>query len=131
MTAPSPLWARPLEDLRAAPIVEIRGLSGGDIGDSHLVEFASGDRLFVKQYADASKGRCQAEAQGLTQLAETQALRVATPVAWGRKWLALEWIEESPPAPDFAVRLGHGLARLHSSAPDLGVSSRGLGVISA
>jgi fructosamine-3-kinase len=118
MTAPTPLWARQLEEVRDDPVSGIQGVDGGDIGDSHLVEFASGERLFVKHYADASEGRCRAEARGLAQLAQTQTLRVATPIAWGQRWLALEWIEQAPPAPDFALRLGRGLARLHAATPD-------------
>jgi len=96
-------------------------VAGGDIGDSHRVEVAGGERLFVKSYATAPPGIAEAEARGLAWLDEAEAIRVARVRGFGADWLALDWIDSARPGPDYSEQLGRALAKLHASgAPRFG-----------
>jgi fructosamine-3-kinase len=97
---------------------EVRPVSGGDIADSYRVDLASGDRLFAKVYSGGPSGIGEAEARGLEWLREVDALRVPAVFCHGLDWLALEWIEPARPRPDFADRLGSGLADIHRQSRD-------------
>lgn len=107
-----------LEARLGAAVRRARPVAGGDLGESARVELASGRSIFLKRYATAPAGVATSEAEGLQWLAEADALPVATPLVWGPDWLALEWIESAPPAPDAAEGLGRGLARLHAAGAE-------------
>jgi fructosamine-3-kinase len=114
-----PAWTEELQAALGTP--ELRSwtpIAGGDIGESHRVELASGDRIFVKRYDDGLPGIASSEARGLKWLYKAGALRVPEILATGENWLALEWIESAPRARDFDERLGAGLARLHATGAD-------------
>jgi len=96
----------------------IRPVSGGDIADSYRVDLASGNRVFAKVYSGGLSGIGEAEAKGLEWLREVDALRVPEVFAHGLDWLALEWIEPARSLPDFADRLGSGLAGIHKKSRD-------------
>ena len=120
-----PDWRDALEAVHSAKISQVRGVAGGDIGDSRRVEFESGEAVFLKLYPtpepsdlDGNSGLGRAEANGLAWLARTETLRVAQVIAWDEDWLALEWIESARPATDYDERLGVGLAELHRANPD-------------
>lgn len=114
-------WLDAVEADLGVRITRHSAVAGGDIGDSHRVELASGERLFVKSYATAPPGMAEAEARGLAWLDEAEAMRVARVRGVGTDWLALDWIDSARPAPDYDEQLGRGLARLHSSgAPRFG-----------
>lgn len=94
-------------------------VSGGCINHGMRVELADGP-VFVKYNADAPAGLFAAEARGLDALrAAADGLVVPRVLAWADAedgapaWLALEWLEPARRAPDFAERLGRGLAALH------------------
>lgn len=89
-----------------------RPIGGGDINDAWRVE--AGDRaVFVKTNDGADPEMFLREAEGLAWLAEAKALRVPAVLAVSSAFLALELIEPARRAPDFADRLGRGLAALH------------------
>lgn len=97
----------------AAPV------SGGCINHGMRVETADGP-VFVKHNADAPAGMFAAEARGLDALrAAADGLVVPRALAWAEAgdgapaWLAVEWLEPSRRGPNFAERLGRGLAALH------------------
>ncbi len=93
-------------------------IGGGDIGDSFRVSLASGGVAFVKHYHDAPSGLAACEARGLEWLAQAEAeIRIPRRLGYASDWLALEWIETRPPAPEFDCLLGEGLAGLHGAAP--------------
>jgi len=118
-----PPWADALARATGSRLASATPVTGGDIADSFLVELDDGRRVFVKHYArleaapDDTPPIAVAEARGLAWLAEADAIRVARPVANGDDWLALEWIESAPKAPDHDEVLGRGLARLHAEGP--------------
>lgn len=89
-----------------------RPIGGGDVNDAWRVE--AGDRaVFVKTNDGADPEMFLREAEGLAWLAEAKALRVPEVLAVSSAFLALELIEPARRAPDFADRLGRGLAALH------------------
>jgi fructosamine-3-kinase len=106
-------------EARLGPVRGAAPVSGGCINHGMRVELADGP-VFVKYNADAPPGLFAAEARGLDALrAAADGLVVPRALAWAEAedgapaWLALEWLEPSRRAPDFAERLGRGLAALH------------------
>lgn len=125
MTARAP-WRSALEEATGTAVVSTTEVGGGDIAESRRVELADGTVLFVKHYDGVAPPSpdtppiAEAEARGLDWLADAgvDELRIPRPVANGDDWLALDWIQPAPPAPDHDERLGRGLARLHAASPD-------------
>jgi protein-ribulosamine 3-kinase len=106
-------------EARLGPVRGAAPVSGGCINHGMRVELADGP-VFVKHNPDAPLGLFAAEARGLDALrAAADGLVVPRALAWAEAqggapaWLALEWLEPSRRAPDFAERLGRGLAALH------------------
>jgi fructosamine-3-kinase len=113
-------------EARLGPVRGAASVSGGCINHGMRVELADGP-VFVKHNADAPPGLFAAEARGLDALrAAADGLVVPRALAWAEAeggapaWLALEWLEPSRRAPDFAERLGRGLAALHRAGRDDG-----------
>jgi protein-ribulosamine 3-kinase len=114
---PDPL-RRALE-ARLGPVRGASPVGGGCINHGARVMTADGP-VFVKHNAAAPPRLFAAEARGLEALrAAAESLVVPRVLAWAEAeggapaWLALEWLEPAPRAPDFAERLGRGLAELH------------------
>lgn len=106
----------------ARKIVEVAPLTGGCINHGARLTAEGGARFFLKWNAHAPPRFFDAEAEGLRALAAARALRVPSPVARGGRsgspaWLLLEYIPAGKPTANFSELLGHGLARLHASAP--------------
>lgn len=113
-------------EARLGPVRGAAPVSGGCINHGMRVELADGP-VFVKHNASAPPGLFAAEARGLDALrAAADGLIVPRALAWAEAeggapaWLALEWLEPSRRAPDFAERLGRGLAALHRAGRDGG-----------
>lgn len=91
-------------------------VAGGSTHRFYRWRCASG-WLFVKVARSEAHAQFAAEAQGLTELARADALRVpqvrAQGVAGGHAFLALEWIEVGASDARSERRLGEGLAALH------------------
>ncbi|MEM1113557.1 MAG: fructosamine kinase family protein [Pseudomonadota bacterium] len=103
-------------------IQDCKTLSGGSINRAFSVESAS-QRFFVKLNNASRKDMFAAEAAGLSELANTGAIRVPSVIAQGadgnEAWLILEHIALSPTNSD-AV-LGEQLAAMHRAcAPYFG-----------
>lgn len=121
---PGAALRRAIERALGGAIVELRRIGGGDINDAWAVRCRGphGDpdvRAFVKARAGAERDAFTVEAAGLRWLAEPGVLRVPRVLAVGEDppFLALELVDEGPPAPDTAEVLGRGLAALHRAAP--------------
>jgi fructosamine-3-kinase len=106
-------------EARLGPVRGAAPVAGGCINHGMRVELADGP-VFVKYNAEAPPGMFAAEARGLDALrAAADGLAVPRALAWAEAeggtpaWLALEWLQPSARAPDFAERLGRGLAGLH------------------
>lgn len=103
-----------LERSLGSSVLGSSALSGGDINQAERVELADGRRVFVKHNPSAPPGMFEAEAEGLTWLAEARALPVPEVIAIGRDHLVLELVEPGRRRPGFDEALGRGLARLHA-----------------
>jgi fructosamine-3-kinase len=106
---------------RLGPVRGASPVAGGCINHGMRVVTADGP-VFVKYNAEAPPGLFAAEARGLDALrAAADGLIVPRVLTFGEAgdgvpaWLALEWLEPSARAPDFAERLGRGLAALHGA----------------
>ena len=97
----------------------IRDLAGGDINRAALVRWGDTD-WFLKYHQSAPEGMFAAEAQALTEIANTGCIRVPMPIAHGlhdtTSWLLLEHLELAPDGP--AELLGEQLAALHRVTAD-------------
>ena len=91
---------------------------GGCINAATVVQ--GGDqRYFVKSNDTAKLDMFTAEAAGLNEIAQAQAIRVPAPICWGtsgdQAYLVLEYVEQGQPQPESMTRLGQELAQLHRS----------------
>ena len=94
-----------------------RPVSGGDISAAWRFETRNGVAVFLKTGPASSHEMFSAEAEGLTELAAPQAVRVprvlACSIAGDTAFVALEWMTFGRPARDTERVLGERLAALH------------------
>ncbi len=104
---------------RAVRIARAEPIHGGCVNPSACLIDGDGTRWFVKWNERAPAGMFDAEADGLAALAHARALRVpavlgvSAGASSALQWLLLEYVAPGRPAPDYASRLGEGLAALH------------------
>jgi fructosamine-3-kinase len=105
-------------------VMSSRPLAGGDICRAYEATLASGLTLFVKTHTSAPRGLFEAEAKGLTWLAQPKALRVPNVLGYSKvedgqvPFLALEYIKPGTRAADYAAQLGRGLASVHRAGAE-------------
>lgn len=91
-------------------------VSGGDISAAWRMVSDSGD-LFIKTGPLSAKEMFTAEAEGLSEIAKTQTMRVPRVIANGQSettvFLALEWLDFEPATATVLSRCGEQLAELH------------------
>ncbi|HVE93833.1 MAG TPA: fructosamine kinase family protein [Acidimicrobiales bacterium] len=111
-------------------VVSMSVLRGGDVADAYRVECASSGVVFAKTHRSPPPGFFTTEAAGLCWLRYAAAVPVPEVLAvddgerYGVPMLVLEWIEQSPRAPDDAA-FGRSLAALHAAgAPAFGREDR-------
>jgi fructosamine-3-kinase len=92
---------------------EARRVGGGDINEAYRVTLADGRDAFVKTRARANPGEYEAEAVGLSWLAEPGLVRTPAVLEVGEDWLALEWVQPGGLSAAGAEELGRGLAGTH------------------
>ncbi len=114
--------------LLGADVSGLRSLPGGDINEAYELSLSDGRRVFAKSNSAAPASFFEAEASGLSWLAEARALRVpavlgVTTAADAKcAFLVLELLVSAPRVRDFDARLGQGLAALHRfGAPEFGL----------
>lgn len=94
---------------------------GGSINRAAVLE-GGGRRYFVKLNSKDRLPMFEAEAEGLAEMAATDAVRVPEPVchgtAGGRAYLALEYLELTGTTDGHAGRLGRQLADMHRHQTD-------------
>jgi fructosamine-3-kinase len=77
-----------------------------------------GDQRYFVKFNDAAKlDMFTAEAAGLNEIAQAQAIRVPAPICWGtsgdQAYLVLEYVEQAHPQRESMAQLGQALAQLH------------------
>ena len=101
--------------LRSQPTCRVHG---GSINECYRWEGHAGP-LFVKVAPARGSAMFEAEAAGLEELRQAQAVRVpqvlSTGTSAGKAWLALEWIQSGVPSRATDAILGEQLARQHRS----------------
>lgn len=106
-----------IQDVSGQPFVLAQQCTagGGCIHQSLILSGRDGRRFFLKLNTPACAGLFAAEADGLVALAQSGAVRVPVPLAWGsdmhHAWLLLEYLELRPHGD--ATALGRSLAALH------------------
>ncbi|MFW5951237.1 MAG: fructosamine kinase family protein [Gemmatimonadota bacterium] len=110
---------------RGATIDRLRPVGGGCISPTARIELDTGDAFFLKWgQAGLPTGLLAAEARGLRQLRQADAVRVPEVIGSGDDgpgWLLLEWLEPGAATRDAWARLGRELAELHGHrAPAFG-----------
>lgn len=106
---------------RPASVRETGALGGGCINPSARLETTDGEAFFLKWNASAPREMFSAEADGLSALAATGAIRIPEVLGWGGTstredpgWLLMELVARGSQSSDYGRRLGERLARLHS-----------------
>jgi fructosamine-3-kinase len=120
-----PDWAAIAAQLEGAGI-DTRGkkprpVSGGDISAAWRLEATYGD-IFLKTGPASSFDMFAAEAEGLLELAQADAIRVPEVLAFGNEnggaFIALEWLELGSSNTSIERRFGEQLAELHRTTKD-------------
>ncbi len=91
-------------------------VDGGCINAASVVQ--GGDQRYFVKFNDAAKlDMFTAEAAGLNEIAQAQAIRVPAPICWGtsgdQAYLVLEYVEQAHPQRESMAQLGQALAQLH------------------
>jgi len=96
------------------PILELLPVSGGCISEAWQVRTTE-ETVFVKLSKGLLPGMLSAEAQGLHELAKSEAIRVPEVIRLTEDFLVLEFIPTAiNPPTDFWPKLGQQLANLHA-----------------
>lgn len=93
-----------------------RPVRGGDINAAWRID-VGGRSLFLKTAPVASQQMFEAEAEGLKELAQADAVRVPEVYACGPAgrdaFIAIEWLDFGPPSKEAEIAFGEQLAALH------------------
>jgi fructosamine-3-kinase len=100
-------------------------VGGGSINDAAVFSGRCGRQFFVKRNTADKLDMFAAEAEGLTALAQAQAIRVPEPIcvgqAEGESFIVMEYIRFGAGDADSHTRLGQQLAQMHRyTAPEYG-----------
>ncbi len=108
---------RSIEEILEKKIIEHSSVSGGSIATSQLVETINGEKYFVKTYGSNST-ILQNEANGLRELAKSEAIRIPKVIAVTEEFLLLEFIGTGRRRGNFSELLGVQFAKMHRTTSD-------------
>ncbi len=94
-------------------IVLRKPVPGGCINHGARLTTTDGHRLFLKTNPQTPTELFAREAEGLSALRATGAVRLPEPLLHGPDFLMLEYLPSAAPSSDYWECLGEGLARLH------------------
>ena len=97
-----------------AEVVEVVGVSGGDICQASRLTLADGRTVFAKSRPGAPADFFHTEAAGLRRLAAAGGAPVPEVLAVTDDALILEWLEPGRPTPAAAEEFGRALAATHA-----------------
>ena len=119
-----------VEAALGASVHQVGTVRGGDVAEAYRVELAGGGVVFAKTHSSPPPNFFSTEAAGLEWLRAARAVLVPEVLAvddgdaYGVPLLVLEWVDESPRAPDDDA-FGRALAALHGAgAPAFGREDR-------
>lgn len=92
-----------------------RRIGGGDINEAYEVTLEDGRRAFVKTRGRIDPGEYEAEAAGLSWLAEPGLVRTPSVLEVSEDYLALEWVAPGALNEAGAEDLGRALAGTHAA----------------
>jgi fructosamine-3-kinase len=102
------IFSQPAQILNVAPV------GGGCINETSVVSLSNGEKVFLKYHSDPPAGFFAGEAKGLELLGKAEnGPQVPKPLAHGKHFLILEYIEEQSAGSGFYVQFGRALAGLH------------------
>ncbi len=110
-----------LEKIYSQPvqIVNSSSVGGGCINETAIVSLSNGEKVFLKYHANPPTGFFAGEARGLALLgAVKNGPQVPKPLAQGKHFLILEYIEKQVPTHNFYIQFGRALAELHRVTQD-------------
>lgn len=116
-----PLVAKRVEELLGSAVIATAPVAGGDISTITRVRLSDGTTALVKTHHQAPEGFFDAEARGLTWLAEAHVdggVAVPEVLAHDHECLVLRWVEPGKNTVDAAIALGESLARTHRAGAD-------------
>ncbi|MGZ5405328.1 MAG: fructosamine kinase family protein [Nocardioides sp.] len=116
-----PLVAKRVEELLGSSVIATAPVAGGEISTTTRVRLSNGMTALVKTHHQAAEGFFDAEARGLTWLAEARrdgGVAVPEVLAHDHECLVLRWVEPGKNTVDAATNLGQALARTHRFGAD-------------
>ncbi len=99
------------ENILQEKIVTSHSLGGGCIADSQVIKTESGKKYFIKKYALPNIHK--AEANGLTELAKPNVIKIPEVIFYDDEILILEFIQEGKKKNNFFEDFGRQVAKLH------------------
>lgn len=113
-----PNVAKRAEQLLDTAVISTSSVAGGDISTAVRLRLSNGTTALMKSLPHAAEGFFDAEARGLTWLAEATAdggAPVARLLAHDPQCLIVEWVEPGKPGQESAETFGRALARTHAA----------------
>ena len=99
------------ENILQEKIITSHSLGGGCIADSQVIKTESGKKYFIKKYALPNIHK--AEANGLTELAKPNVIKIPEVIFYDDEILILEFIQEGRKKNNFFEDFGRQVAKLH------------------
>lgn len=107
------IYSQPVQIMHSASV------GGGCINETSIISLSNGEKVFLKYHPNPPAGFFAGEARGLALLgAAKSGPQVPKPLAHGKHFLILEYIEEQVPAHNFYIQFGRALAELHRITQD-------------
>jgi protein-ribulosamine 3-kinase len=103
-----------IESKLSEKVVSASSLGGGCIGNALKVITESGNKYFVKHYANNKMH--SAEANGLLELCKTNSIRIPIVICASSDFLILEFVESASRINNFSEKLGRQFAKLHKNS---------------
>lgn len=111
--------SKTIQDIYGAgvTVTDKRSVHGGDINESFVLMLSNGQKVFAKQNTGKAHDFFEAEAKGLSCIAQTKTTDCAKVIATGEEgetsFLLLEYIESGSRSTSFWETFGTALAALH------------------
>jgi protein-ribulosamine 3-kinase len=106
-----------LEEMLGVRIISTSNIGGGSIANSQLIKTERGVNYFLKSYG-SNKEILKSEANGLEELAKTEAIRIPKVVAVTNDFLILEYIHTGKRNNNFSEIFGRKFAQMHRTTSE-------------